>query len=57
MLAGFNGHKNIVRVLIKAGAEINRINDDRETALVAASQSKHDEIVDILVKAGAQSLV
>ena len=54
MRAEEKGHDEIVKVLIKAGADVNVKNDDGDTALMRAEEKGHDEIVKILKAAGAR---
>ena len=54
MVASKNGHKEIVELLVNAGADVNFKNNLHETALMFACQKKDNiEIVKILVNAGA----
>ncbi|KAF2174534.1 hypothetical protein K469DRAFT_506722, partial [Zopfia rhizophila CBS 207.26] len=48
------GHEEIVRVLLKAGAEVNAQGGYYGNALQAASYRGHEEIVRVLLKAGAE---
>ncbi len=47
------GHKDGLKLLIKAGADLNQATDDGATPLFIASQEGHAKAVEILVKAGA----
>jgi ankyrin repeat protein len=51
-VASAAGHEGVVRMLIVAGADVNR-KYDGETALEAASRSGHAKIVSMLLDAGA----
>ena len=53
MLASRNGHMEIARLLLDAGAEPNLWDCDGETALMCASSRGHVEIVRLLLDAGA----
>ena len=49
-LAAENGHVEIVRLLLEAGADTNRINDCGDTALMSASQEQgHLEVLRLLL--------
>ena len=53
--ASFNGHKNIAKLLLaQPGIQLNAINIDGDTALMAAAEKGHLEIVEMLLKAGAK---
>ncbi len=52
-VASQKGHTAGVKLLIKAGADLNQCSDDGATPLFMASQNGHVEVVEILVKAGA----
>ena len=45
--------KDIVEMLLEAGADIEHRNDQGETALIAAAQNGYTEIVQMLLDAGA----
>jgi hypothetical protein len=53
MIAAQKGHKEIVEVLIKAGADTSNHNFAGSTALMNAASCGHKDIVEILLKAGA----
>ena len=53
IVAADGGCKEIVEMLLEAGANIEHRNDQGETALIAAAQNGHKEIVQILLDAGA----
>lgn len=44
MFASHNNHKQVVETLIKHGADLNAINDDKQTALLLAASGNHHEI-------------
>ena len=48
--ASYNGHAKVVKVLLKAGADIHARNDE---ALRLASKNGHTEVVKVLLEAGA----
>ena len=47
------GHNICVNLLLKAGADMNRINKDGQTCLMAAAVNGYDKVVAALIKAGA----
>eukprot|EP00397_Hematodinium_sp_SG-2012_P037105 GEMP01040154.1.p1 GENE.GEMP01040154.1~~GEMP01040154.1.p1 ORF type:complete len:517 (+),score=94.39 GEMP01040154.1:83-1633(+) len=52
--AVMRGHKDVVRVLLAALANVNHVTDEGETPLSYASQYGHDHMVETLVSAGAR---
>ena len=48
-----NGHPEVVRTLLSAGAEVNPQNEDGFSPLHAACQAGHREVVHALLSAGA----
>ncbi len=52
-LAAINGHYEIVRLLVEAGAGVNEKNLDGATALIKAVQGGHLAVVNLLIEAGA----
>ena len=46
-------HKDVIKKLIEAGADVNYKNSDGQTALIIVVGAGDEEIVEILVKAGA----
>ena len=52
IISSSHGHTDLVKELLKAGANINYINNDGDTALAIASLKGHREIVEELLKAG-----
>ena len=55
MLAAYNGHPNVVGLLIEAGADLYLVNDFTETARECAVQDKtlkHAEALRLLLEAG-----
>jgi len=52
MKASHHGNRNIVRLLIAAGAEVNARNADGNNALWLACVGGHLEMIDLLVEAG-----
>lgn len=53
MRASQEGHVEISKALLVAGADVNRRNHELMNALMLASQRGHSEIVELLIKAGA----
>lgn len=52
-VASRNGHAEIVRRLIAAGATVNIKDDDGDTPLLLAARSGSAEVVQLLIEAGA----
>ncbi|MDO5512461.1 ankyrin repeat domain-containing protein [Corynebacterium sp.] len=53
MLAAYAGHTSIVRALVERGAGVDKQNNRGQTPLAGAVFKKYDEVVDVLVAAGA----
>ena len=53
MWSSFNGKLDVVQELIRAGAQVNAITRDQNTALSLARSRKHQEVIDALREAGA----
>jgi len=53
IVAADSGCKDIVEMLLQAGANIEHRNDQGETALISAAQNGHKEVVQILLDAGS----
>jgi ankyrin repeat protein len=53
IVAAQGGCKEIVEMLLEAGANIEHRNDQGETALISAAQEGHKEIVQMLLDAGS----
>ena len=51
--ASFNGHLEVVNVLVGAGAEVNKTNNNGDTPLHLASRSGHLEVIKALIRAKA----
>ncbi|PJB71592.1 MAG: hypothetical protein CO093_04770 [Alphaproteobacteria bacterium CG_4_9_14_3_um_filter_47_13] len=52
--AALNRHTDVVRSLIKAGADVHAKNEYQETALILATEEGHTEIAQMLRAAGAK---
>ena len=52
-IASLEGHLEVVRLLIEAGADKDKANDDGTTPLYVASINGHLEVVRLLVEKGA----
>ena len=52
--AAYQGHEEMVQVLLSAGADFEAAGNDGTTPLYLAAQQKHRGVVQILLKAGAQ---
>ena len=55
MGVAFKGYADIARLLIEAGADLNRTNGNGGTALMFATLFGRNEIVKILLEAGADA--
>jgi len=53
--ASEKGYTEIVKLLLKAGADVNAEDGDGRTALILAKEQGYIEIVDLLKKAGAKN--
>ena len=54
MKAAWDGQVEIARYLIAAGANVNAVDDQQETALFSAIKREHIEIVQLLIDRGAR---
>ena len=52
MMASKKGHLEVVKYLVKEGADINQVSRYERTALIEASENGHLEIVKYLIKIG-----
>ena len=53
-IAARKGNRMMIQLLLKSGARINSLSDDRNSsALIDCTLGKHSELVDDLIKAGA----
>lgn len=48
MMASYEGHLDVIKVLLRLGANINLQNNQKETAVTLAERAKHREVVDFL---------
>jgi len=48
------GHREVVELLLAHGADVNAKNNNGDTALSLASQNGHEDIEELLLKAGAK---
>lgn len=53
MLAAYGGHSELVRALIRRGADPNRLNDREQAPIAGAIFKREDEVVRVLMEAGA----
>ncbi|KAJ8396068.1 hypothetical protein AAFF_G00026000 [Aldrovandia affinis] len=53
-LAAQQGHARVVKALLQAGADTNRVTDDEAGPLFAAVDGGHIEVVELLVRNGAE---
>jgi ankyrin repeat protein len=53
MMAAYNGNAPLVKLLLKGGAELDLTDCWGEDALVKAKKMKHEDIVKLLIEAGA----
>jgi ankyrin repeat protein len=54
MMASGGGHPEIVKMLLRAGADVNMKAVEGETALSVAKEEGHSEVVQLLKAAGAR---
>ena len=53
MLAAQNGHEQVARVLLEAGAVVIAQTNDGTTALMLAAHNGHEQVARVLLEAGA----
>lgn len=51
----FSAHKDVVKLLLQHNSFVNRLNDDRMSALMLCSQRGHARVVKMLIKSGAET--
>ena len=54
MIATSYGHKQLVEMLLKRGAEADAQNSNGGTALMAAAQYGHEQVAEMLIQHGAE---
>ncbi|XP_054762967.2 transient receptor potential cation channel subfamily A member 1-like [Lytechinus pictus] len=50
LIACYHGHRDLVKTLLKIGADITSVNDDHRTALMLAAMNNHVETMSILIE-------
>lgn len=55
MLGAYHGHAAVVRVLAEHGADVHRLNDRGQSPLAGAVFKAEDEVIDVLLAAGADA--
>jgi hypothetical protein len=53
---GIRAAESVIDLLLKSGAEVDAVNDRGCTALMMAAEVDHAEVVDMLIRSGADSL-
>lgn len=53
MLAAYSGHVELAQGLIARGADVNKLNDRGQSPLAGVVFKKEDELIDVLLTAGA----
>ena len=53
MLASYHGHAPLASLLVKHGADPNRLNDRGQSILAGAVFKNEPEVIDVLLEAGA----
>jgi ankyrin repeat protein len=53
MLAAYHGHASLVSLLVKHGADPNRLNDKGQSPLAGVVFKNEPEVIKILLDAGA----
>jgi hypothetical protein len=54
--ATFNGHTDVVKVLLKAGADVNRRNRAGNTSVIYAASKGHSDILELFIRMNADLL-
>ena len=52
LIAAGKGHKQLVKVLLKGGAEVDAKNSIGHTALMSAAVKGHERVADLLIQHG-----
>ena len=55
LVAADNGHEDIVRLLVKYGANVNAVDSDQEPVIMIACRSGHSSVLRILLESGAKT--
>lgn len=55
-VAAFEGHDDVIDVLLNAGIDVDAVTDDGRTALYQSALRGHAECVELLLKNGANPL-
>lgn len=54
MVAAFEGHEDVVRILLEAGADVNAKDAEGNTALSLATTRGHQDVIKLLKAKGAK---
>ncbi len=57
MLAAYHGHAPLVSLLVQYGADVNRLNDRRQSPLAGAVFKNEREVIQALLKGNANPLL
>ena len=55
MLAAYQGHAELTRQLARRGADVDQLNGRGQSPLAGAIFKKEDEVIDVLLEAGADA--
>ncbi|AKE39693.1 ankyrin repeat containing protein [Corynebacterium camporealensis] len=53
MLASYNGHVELTRALIEVGADVDLLNDRKQSPLGGVIFKKEEQLIEVLLEAGA----